>query len=50
MRRAIKSKIEYYSIDNQNKVVRAWNKTKAAKKLNCDISTVRENKTYGGNK
>jgi hypothetical protein len=42
MKRLIKSKIEYYSIDNPNKIIRAWNKTKASKKLKTDISRIRE--------
>ena len=42
MRRAIKSKIEYRCINNPTKVVKAWNKTKAAKKLKTDISNIRE--------
>ena len=32
MKRLIKSKIEYFSIENPIKVIRAWNKHKAAKK------------------
>lgn len=36
-RRAIKSKIEYFSITNPNKIIRAWNKHKAAKKLKTEI-------------
>jgi hypothetical protein len=42
MKRAIKGKIEYRSIDNPTKVIRAWNKTKAAKKLKTDIANIRE--------
>jgi hypothetical protein len=42
MKRAIKSKIEYRSISNPTKIVKAWNKTKAAKKLKTNISNIRE--------
>jgi hypothetical protein len=42
MKRLIKSKIEYRSIDNPTKTIKAWNKTKAAKKLKTDISRIRE--------
>jgi hypothetical protein len=42
MKRLIKSKIEYRSINNPTKIIKAWNKTKAAKKLNVDISLIRE--------
>lgn len=42
MRRVIKSKIEYRAIDQPDKVIRAWNKHKAAKKLKKDISLIRE--------
>jgi hypothetical protein len=44
MKRLIKSKIEYRSIDNPTKIVRCWNKTKAAKKLKTNISLIREAK------
>ena len=39
--RDIKSKIEYFSINNPNKVIRAWNKFKAAKKLKEHLSSIR---------
>lgn len=42
MKRPIKSKIEYRSITNPTKVVRVWNKHKAAKKLKTEISNIRE--------
>jgi hypothetical protein len=42
MKRPIKSKIEYRSIDNPDKVVSCWNKTKASKKLKTEISRIRE--------
>jgi hypothetical protein len=42
MNRLIKSKIEYRSLDNPNKIIRAWNKTKASKKLKKDLSLIRE--------
>lgn len=42
MKRLIKSKIEYRSIDNPDKIVKAWNKTKASKKLKKDITLIRE--------
>ena len=42
--RPIKSKIEYFSILNPNKIIRAWNKHKAAKKLKTEISKIREKK------
>jgi hypothetical protein len=42
MRRAIKSKIEYFSILNPTKVIKAWNKHKAAKKLKTEINNIRE--------
>jgi hypothetical protein len=42
MKRPVKSKIEYRSIDNPDKVVRCWNKTKASKKLKTEISRIRE--------
>ena len=42
MKRKIKSKIEYKSIINPEKIIRAWNKHKAAKKLKTDISNIRE--------
>lgn len=45
MKRAFKSKIEYRSIDNPNKIIRAWNKHKAAKKLKTDISNIKELKS-----
>ena len=38
MKRVIKSKIEYFSILNPTKVIRAWNKHKAAKKLKTEIN------------
>ena len=44
MRRPIKSKIEYFSILNPNKVILAWNKHKASKKLKTEIKNVREKK------
>jgi hypothetical protein len=42
MRRSTKSKIEYRSMDNPTKTVRAWNKKKASRKLKTEISRVRE--------
>ncbi len=42
MKRPVKSKIGYRSIDNPTKIVRAWNKTKASKKLRAGISRIRE--------
>ena len=42
MKRVIKSKIEYFSILNPTKVIRAWNKHKAAKKLKTEINNIRE--------
>jgi hypothetical protein len=42
VKRLIKSKIEYRSIDNPDKIVKAWNKTKASKKLKKDITLIRE--------
>lgn len=42
MLRKIKKKIEYRSIDNPKKIIRAWNKHKASKKLKKDISLIRE--------
>ena len=42
MKRAIKCKIEYFSILNPTKVVRAWNKHKAAKKLKTEMNNIRE--------
>lgn len=42
MKRDIKSKIEYFSITNPIKVVKAWNKHKAAKKLKTELSKIRE--------
>ena len=42
MKRPIKSKVEYRCIDRPDKIVRAWNKTKASKKLKCDISKIKE--------
>lgn len=42
MKRQIKRKIEYRSIDNPSKIIRAWNRVKAAKKLKTDISNIRE--------
>ena len=44
MKRLIKSKIEYFSIENPIKVIRACNKHKAAKKLKTEISNIREKK------
>ena len=44
MKRLIKSKIEYFSIENPVKVIRAWNKHKAAKKLKTEIKNIREKK------
>ena len=41
-RRVIKSKIEYFSILNPAKVIIAWNKHKAAKKLKTEINNIRE--------
>jgi len=41
MKRLIKSKINYYSILNPSKIIKAWNKHKAAKKLKTDISYIR---------
>ena len=46
MRRAVKSKIEYFSILNPNKVIRAWNKHKAAKKLKTEVNNIREKRTW----
>lgn len=42
MKRDIKSKIEYFSITNSNKVIKAWNRHKAAKKLKTELSNIRE--------
>jgi len=42
MKRSTKSKIEYYSIDNPSKIIIAWNKHKAAKKLKSEIYLIRE--------
>lgn len=42
MKRPIKSKIEYRSITNPDKIIKAWNKHKASKKLKTDISNIRE--------
>jgi hypothetical protein len=42
MKRPVKSKIEYRSIDNPTKIVRCWNETKASKKLKTEISRIRE--------
>jgi len=42
MRRVVKSKIGYFSILNPTKVIRAWNKHKAAKKLKTEINNIRE--------
>lgn len=42
MKRPIKSKIKYFSILNPDKVIRAWNKHKAAKKLKTEINNIRE--------
>lgn len=44
MKRVLKSKIEYFSILKPDKVIRAWNKHKAAKKLKTDIDNIREKK------
>jgi hypothetical protein len=42
MRRLVKSKIEYRSIENPDKIIKAWNKHKAAKKLKTHISNIKE--------
>ena len=42
MRRVIKSKIEYFSILNPAKIIKAWNKNKAAKKIKTEINNIRE--------
>jgi len=42
MKRDIKSKIEYFSITNHSKVIKAWNRHKAAKKLKTELSNIRE--------
>jgi hypothetical protein len=42
MKRTIKSKIEYRSIEKPDKIIKAWNKHKAAKKLKTDIKNIRE--------
>jgi hypothetical protein len=42
MKRLVKSKFKYYSLDNPTKIVRCWNKTKASKKLKKEISLIRE--------
>lgn len=44
MKRSVKSKIEYFSILNPNKIIRAWNKHKASKKLKTEIKNIREKK------
>jgi hypothetical protein len=41
MKRLVKSKIQYRSIDNPTKIIKSWNKTKASKKLKTDISRIR---------
>jgi hypothetical protein len=40
-------KKEYRCINNPSKVIKAWNKHKAAKKLKTDLSNVREVKNKG---
>lgn len=44
MKRPIKSKIEYFSILNPSKVIRAWNKHKAARKLKTEIKNIKSKK------